>query len=537
MIPETRSEQYLASIVGEDVGELPPPQSRIEHYLNAIAQNSIQPSSAGLIDYNPDATYPDGSIGAAMQEMDGEISENTGDISQLKSQIGDNPATGDELGTWVIGGIKATGANDSTQKRIRLTTYTLSETQGTPVFCDDVIDIYVFEYNSDHTELLAKSADWGKSYTVQNDSILRICVRLASDPQHIFTDEDLALYKTKVYVGTASGLLGRMDTVEERLDEIASQAASYYATEATATIQSAKALMTEPCLVFPLVTDIHYQSTGVVQTFDDCVTNIRNVLTGVKADFLLNLGDISDGDRGDGNTTIARADYVLDKLMALGLPVYQAIGNHDTNYEGSGTLLTAAQTYRAYMSATKDVVINSDTNTDFYKDFDNLGIRLIVVNADYLDDYAFSADTVTWLTGTALDTDKIVIFATHQSSIKTQNYNAQESTNGSDVTDALQAFVTGGGTLIQLQGHNHVDVSFATPWLAIASCCQKFSNPDTSSAGYQAITGYDASGIVSPTRTADTVTADCWDVVIVRPVSRKINFVRFGAGSDREYSF
>lgn len=69
MIPETRSEQYLASIVGEDVGELPPPQSRIEHYLNAIAQNGIEPSSAGLITYDPDAAYPDGSIGEAVKNQ------------------------------------------------------------------------------------------------------------------------------------------------------------------------------------------------------------------------------------------------------------------------------------------------------------------------------------------------------------------------------------------------------------------------------------------------------------------------------------
>ena len=45
MEPITRSEQYLASIIGEDV-VLPVPQSRIEHYLNLIAQNGISPSSA-----------------------------------------------------------------------------------------------------------------------------------------------------------------------------------------------------------------------------------------------------------------------------------------------------------------------------------------------------------------------------------------------------------------------------------------------------------------------------------------------------------
>lgn len=87
MIPETRSEIFLANIAGEQ-NELPAPQSRIEHYLNAIAQaGDIHGGSAGAVIYDKDASYPDGSVGAAMQEMDGDISENTSDISQLKSQI------------------------------------------------------------------------------------------------------------------------------------------------------------------------------------------------------------------------------------------------------------------------------------------------------------------------------------------------------------------------------------------------------------------------------------------------------------------
>ena len=84
MEPITRSEQYLASIIGEDV-VLPVPQSRIEHYLNLIAQNGISPSSAGLISYDPDADYPDGSLGAGMKAEAAEVDD-------LKSAIGENGA-------------------------------------------------------------------------------------------------------------------------------------------------------------------------------------------------------------------------------------------------------------------------------------------------------------------------------------------------------------------------------------------------------------------------------------------------------------
>lgn len=74
MVPITRSEQYLAAIIGEDV-ELPVPQSRIEHYLNAIAQNGIEPSSAGLISYDPEAPYPEGSLGAMITSMLDELDD------------------------------------------------------------------------------------------------------------------------------------------------------------------------------------------------------------------------------------------------------------------------------------------------------------------------------------------------------------------------------------------------------------------------------------------------------------------------------
>ena len=60
---------------------------------------------------------------------------------------------------------------------------------------------------------------------------------------------------------------------------------------------------------------------------------------------------------------------------------------------------------------------------------------------------------------------------------------------------------------------------------------------DTTVAGYQAITGYDSYGLVAQQRTPETASADCWSMVIVRPIARKINLVRFGAGADREYSF
>ena len=86
MEPITRSEQYLASLIGEDV-VLPVPQSRIEHYLNILAQNGIAPRSAGLINYDPEAAYPDGSMGAGLQDQAAEVSDLKSHIDGLKSEV------------------------------------------------------------------------------------------------------------------------------------------------------------------------------------------------------------------------------------------------------------------------------------------------------------------------------------------------------------------------------------------------------------------------------------------------------------------
>lgn len=453
------------------------------------------------------------------------------ETADIRAVLGDYPSTTLNH-TWVIGGIKVAGTNDSTTKRLRLTDYTLNVSIGTVISCDDIIDINVYEYSVDNTELLTYSG-WTRKYATQNNAIIRIAVRLDSDHDHVMTSADLAEYPKHVYVGDSTGLVAKVERLESGEPDIA----SYYKTEGDATVQSVLGILTEPCLVFPLITDIHYQSDAP-QIIDKSVENMRYVLESIPADFILNLGDNSDGDHGDGTVTLKRADYVRDRLMSLGLPVYQAIGNHDTNYESSGTILTLPQCYRTYISAARDVTFNLATNgTDYYIDFTNLGVRLVVVNANYLAQYTFSQDTADWLEQDALDTNNTVIFCAHQSSINTQNYNAQSSTNGSDITDALAAFVTGGGKLIQLVGHGHADYSFASPWLAIASCCNKAEKADLTKAGYQAITGYDSLGLVAPDRISDTASMDCWSVVVVRPFTRKINLVRFGAGSDREYSY
>ena len=102
--------------------------------------------------------------------------------------------------------------------------------------------------------------------------------------------------------------------------------------------------------------------------------------------------------------------------------------------------------------------------------------------------------------------------------------------------DAINSFINNGGTLIQFCGHAHSDYTFTTPWLNFCLTCGKFESVDTSASGYQAITGYDGT-LSSPSRTVGDATEQAWNVVIIRPLARKVNVIRFGAGDDREYTF
>lgn len=156
------------------------------------------------------------------------------------------------------------------------------------------------------------------------------------------------------------------------------------------------------------------------------------------------------------------------------------------------------------------------------------------MDANHGNSYRYSSGTAAWLSGTALDTDHIVVLCEHLSSVSTMNWNAQSLTNGSDVTSALQSFVNNGGTLIQLCGHSHADYCFIDPWLTIYTICQKFDKPDTTTTQFGKVSGYVGS-IVAPDRILGSSSEDSWSVMIVKPISKVIDCIRFGGGVDRHF--
>ena len=314
----------------------------------------------------------------------------------------------------------------------------------------------------------------------------------------------------------------------------------YYYDEMMHSLATVKSLITEPALVFPLITDIHFMSSSNHNPLLilDSANNIEHFLKKVRCDFVLNLGDNTDGDSSVNGVTKARNAVVIDKLAGMGIPYYHALGNHDTNYY-SGTTFTMAELFSSYFSSTKkdNIIFNPNANgTEYYVDYPGVGVRVVVLNANYGTRYTYSATTGAWLESDALQTEYIVLLCEHLSSIRTQNWENRKPTNADSITSALQAFVDGGGTLIQLCGHSHCDYAFDTPWLSVFSNCNKAQKVNLDTDEYRAITGY-SEALYAPERVVGTVSEDCWSIGILRPTARKLNLVRFGAGEDREYTF
>ena len=308
----------------------------------------------------------------------------------------------------------------------------------------------------------------------------------------------------------------------------------YYASEMEDTITKVRALQKEPNLTFFVVTDIHaYYVSGKETLYKTTVDNMRMLSHSIPCDGVINLGDSIEGYSLD-TTAIVYGNLISEEFMKIGLPYYSVIGNHDDNrYHNltSNDRLTVGERYQVFVSPTRRVYHDS-TGLNFYVDVPEFKVRMIFLNsvADYT--YKYDTDTCTWFSSVALDTPEGygVIINTHIAPTSAWTYNNTSVTNASTILSALSTYASTKTVMAIICGHNHVDNVYSTPHKGITLCCQKFENENGDPAKWP-------SGAVKPSRTAGTASEDCWSVMVVRPNSGKINFVRFGAGNDYELTY
>lgn len=308
---------------------------------------------------------------------------------------------------------------------------------------------------------------------------------------------------------------------------------NYYEAEMADTISKVRALQTEPNLTFFLMTDIHAYANlrsdyveGTDELYKTSINNIRYLLQNVPCDYVVNLGDSI-----EGYTTSEQAqtqgNAVSNEIRKIEAPYISVIGNHDDNryhMSSNDERLTVGERYQVFVNPTRKVVYDS-TGLNYYIDFDESKIRLVCLNSVSNFTYAYDSDTCTWLSNVALSLPtgyKVLVF-THVAPVGAWNYNNTTPTNSATIVNAL----SGVDTMALICGHNHVDNMYSTPFVGATLCCEKFENVNGDPALYP-------TGAVKPSRTLGTASEDCWTVVVVRPNANKINFVRFGAGSDYE---
>ena len=300
-------------------------------------------------------------------------------------------------------------------------------------------------------------------------------------------------------------------------------------------------------------------------------------------DFILNAGDV-----------IASADtFTLEQgLYSISTqngefdnPEKQiiAIGNHDQNghslhseQETSWTVthkMFFDSCYR-YLDRDKNIVWGSKEDLYFYKDFEDKKIRLIILNSqdageetktvdgvkymkyNTMETIGFRQEQLNWFANVALDfsskTNKSewhTMVCCHVGIRRNIADNAPQFLNYEAVEAVIMAFKNGTSvsknyTDTKYDGLFTVSVSAnytsqgAMPFIGVFSGHNHCDRIYTEN--YPQITimaGYPDKGYDSIDRTTETKNEFAFDVVTVDKTARKVKFVRFGAGSDREYNY
>lgn len=320
---------------------------------------------------------------------------------------------------------------------------------------------------------------------------------------------------------------------------------SYLENNVTTVISELISNCTEKSFVIVFTTDNHYGASNGMN-FPQTVATIRAINEKYPVDIVINGGDAINGDEVKA-TDISRIQEVVGSLRAVNGYAYTLVGNHD---DGSFTaqttpLLSEGELYSLFgrhMTMISDFLNNEKVYG--YKDFDSVGIRLIFLDsrintgADGATPatWGYDADQIAWLTADALNTNNQVIIFSHMGVTQEYSVGNIQPVNGVQVRNAIESFIANGGVVIGLfHGHTH--------WDFIGQYSQTNGFKEVSTGCGRVVSGPYPSGLYFPTgadmpiREAGTATQELYDVIVIKPKSRKVNMIRFGAGNNRNFDY
>ena len=447
-----------------------------------------------------------------------------------------------------------------------------AKTTGNFVLNDDIIVLYNgVNYTIARADVLtaAQAVDFvtydSDTYTFSAQDFALIFNTDTSSVSFVKTNSSGYSYLSKYpilyyhrYSSNTSGLLvdfsERTALQKAKQEQEAAELPGYFETEAVACRDEVEAATTGRSYIIGFLTDTHYPVGG---NWRDTVKTLTRTNSLVPFDAIIHGGDIVHGNI-QASSTKRDLRIVRDDLLNISRNTYLISGNHDDNYnyfkDNDTGFVGRDMRYAIYSRMSKGDGRLS-TYTDLYYDVDDCNLRVILLDS-LLDDSQYSAsaspwgftnDTLAWVRDVALDTDKQVVFFSHVPCTAAFDYGSSSGgtpvENGEAMKAVINNFISGGGVVVGFfHGHTHWDniaqaESGQTGQGASAlfkEVCSGTARYDTHDTSYWA---YVAPGATIPARAEGTVTQELWDIIVINTEDRAVTMVRFGAGSNRTFTY
>ena len=305
----------------------------------------------------------------------------------------------------------------------------------------------------------------------------------------------------------------------------------------------------EKAYVFALFTDTHTKYDGN-DFWQDTYRNLKAVNDSYNFDAIFHLGDIV-----EGNFTKDETEQILSEtrqdMLSISNMSFLLTGNHDDNHvyynSNNDGLITDSDRYALLNRFNEIRVCRKQSNQYYYIDISD-DLRIICLDGMLGDghlgnngeSWGYTDEQVEWMRNDALNTKRQVMVLSHMqlSSIYSRHYDDGYMIYNSDaMLDALSKFKESGGIVIGFfNGHTHADFMTQNS-IGIHEVQTGTQNMNQSGTFGQSSYSDGAYTPNVPVRKKDSTLQDLWDVLIVKPLSKNVKIIRFGAGEDREFSY
>ncbi|OOM79967.1 metallophosphoesterase [Clostridium sp. BL-8] len=303
---------------------------------------------------------------------------------------------------------------------------------------------------------------------------------------------------------------------------------SYFSNELQKTVDTILEKRTKKSLVLCVLSDSHVTING---TWKYTIHNIKSINRKVSFNGIVHLGDLTDG-MVSADVTRKYAQKIINDLREINVPLYIAIGNHDTNYfNGNLESFSEKEQYEIYQKHSEKYVNRDFQKLYYFSDFNDVSLRCIFLTSfDHNEKlrYGFPDEELIWLKK-VLDTTptgySIIVFS-HEAPLSILDYWTDEIRNGDKLMSILEEYHLCENRKIMafIHGHTHADYIYTQKVFPIVSIgCSKC----------EYFTDKKPEGAITHKRKLNTVSQELWDTLIITPSENKIDFVRFGAGVDR----